>query len=47
MERLGLNSTIEHIPQKYDMLQWEQSLKKIVADIDSIRNDQLASKELE
>jgi glutamyl-tRNA reductase len=44
---VSLNKEIEKIPSKYEMLQMDQTLKRMVADIESIRNDQLASKELD
>eukprot|EP00347_Sterkiella_histriomuscorum_P003950 403362314 len=47
LEKVGLNKEIESIPARYDLIQYEQTLKKIISDVDSIRNDQLASKELE
>jgi hypothetical protein len=36
-----LNKEIEKIPTKYEMLQMDQTLKRLIADIESIRNDQL------
>lgn len=39
LENLSLNREIEKIPTKYEMLQMDQTLKRISADIESIRND--------
>lgn len=47
MEALTLNKEIEKIPTKYEMLQMDQTLKRLIADIESIRNDQLTQKELD
>ena len=47
MEALTLNREIEKIPTKYEMLQMDQTLKRIIADVESIRNDQLTQKELD
>lgn len=47
LEKMGLNKEIESIPARYDLIQYEQTLKKMINDIESIRNDQLASKELD
>jgi hypothetical protein len=41
LEKIGLNREIEKIPSKYEMLQMDQSIKRLAADIESIRNDQL------
>jgi hypothetical protein len=47
IEKIGLNREIEKIPSKYEMLQMDQSIKRLAADIESIRNDQLTQKELD
>jgi len=47
LEALTLNKEIEKIPTKYEMLQMDQTLKRLIADIESIRNDQLTQKELD
>ena len=47
VEKLSINKEIENIPGRFDMMQWEQTLKKIIADIEIIRNDQLSTKELD
>lgn len=47
LEALTLNREIEKIPTKYEMLQMDQTLKRIIADVESIRNDQLTQKELD
>lgn len=47
LEAVGLNREIEQIPSKYELLQMDQMLKRMVADIESVRQDQVASKELE
>jgi threonyl-tRNA synthetase len=39
LEALTLNKEIEKIPTKYEMLQMDQTLKRLIADIESIRND--------
>jgi hypothetical protein len=39
IEGLTINKEIEKIPTKYEMLQMDQTLKRIVADVESIRND--------
>ena len=47
LEALTLNREIEKIPTKYEMLQMDQTLKRVIADVESIRNDQLTQKELD
>ena len=47
LDALTLNREIEKIPTKYEMLQMDQTLKRIIADVESIRNDQLTQKELD
>ncbi len=47
IEGLSLNKEIEKIPSKYEMLQMDQTLKRLIADVESIRNDQLTQKELD
>lgn len=47
LDHLTINREIEKIPSKYEMLQMDQSIRRLAADIESIRNDQLAQKELD
>lgn len=47
IEHVTLNREIEKIPSKYEMLQMDQNLKRLQADVESIRNDQLTQKELD
>ena len=47
LENVTLNKEIEKIPSKYEMMQMDQTMKRIVADLESIRNDQLTQKELD
>ena len=42
LEKNTLNKTIEALPAKYDQMQYEQIVKKLAADVESLRNDQLA-----
>ena len=39
IEHVTLNREIEKIPSKYEMLQMDQSLKRLHTDLESIRND--------
>jgi len=41
IEHVTLNREIEKIPSKYEMLQMDQNLKRLQADVENIRNDQL------
>ncbi len=39
LDHLTINREIEKIPSKYEMLQMDQSIRRLAADIESIRND--------
>ena len=46
IESVTLNRDIENIPSKYDVLQFDVTIKQIEKDIENIRNEQSAQKEL-
>lgn len=39
LEKVSLNREIENIPSKYDILQHEQTIKKLLLDIESLKTE--------